>query len=84
MFIIVEEKIKDFQVEGGIIALDEQAKALIDILSTFESQRDGSLIQMIAAEKTIAAYKSEIDKKNPSISKYIESYVSEGKTEVRG
>lgn len=73
----VEEKIKTFQVEGGIIALDEQAKALIEMLTNFESQRDASLIEMIATEKTVNAYRDEINKQNPSISKYIESYASE-------
>jgi len=72
----VEEKLKDFQVEGGIIALDDQAKALIDILSTFEAQRDATFIEMVATERTINVYKAEIDKKNPTLSKYIENYAS--------
>ncbi len=75
----VEERIKKFQVEGGIIALDDQAKALIDMLSTFEAQRDSKFIEMIATENTIKAYKEQIDKQNPSISKYIESYATEPK-----
>ncbi len=75
----VEEKLKDFQVEGGIIALDDQARALIDILSTFEAQRDATYIEMVVAEKTIEVYKAEINKKNPTIGKYIESYATEPK-----
>lgn len=75
----VEEKIKSFQVDGGIIALDEQAKALIDMLSTFEAQRDAASIEMIATQKMASSYKSEIDRQNPSISKYIESYAAEPK-----
>ncbi len=70
----VEEKIKNFQVNGGIIALDEQAKALIDMLSTFESQRDANYIEMMATQKSIDAYKDEINRQNPRISKYIENY----------
>ncbi|MBU0472815.1 MAG: polysaccharide biosynthesis tyrosine autokinase [Bacteroidetes bacterium] len=77
--LVVEEKIKTFQIEGGIIALDEQAKALIDMLSTFEAQRDAALIEMIATNKQANAYKSEIDRQNPSISKYIASYATEPK-----
>lgn len=75
----IEEKLKVFQVEGGIIALDEQAKALIEILSTFEAKRDATYIEMVVAEKTIEVYKAEINKKNPTISKYIENYATEPK-----
>jgi len=75
----VEEKIKTFQVEGGIIALDEQAKALIDMLSTFESQRDAAAIEMMATEKMVNSYKTEINRLNPSISKYIESFATKPK-----
>lgn len=75
----IEEKIKVFQVEGGIIALDEQASALIDRLSTFEARRDATYIEMVVAEKNIELYKAEINKKNPTISKYIENYATEPK-----
>ena len=72
-----EEKIKDFQVEGGIIALDDQAKALIDRLSTFESKRDANFIELIATEKTVNAYKKELEKQNSTLSKYINNFATE-------
>ena len=75
--LLVEQKIEKFQEKGGIIALNEQARALIDMLSTFESQRDATEIEMITAEKNIEAYKKEINRKNPTITKYIESYAAE-------
>lgn len=70
----VEEKIKKFQVSGGIIALNEQAKALIDMLSTFQAKRDANYIEMMATQKSIDAYRNEIDRQNPRIGKYIENY----------
>ncbi len=75
--LFVEQKIEKFQEDGGIIALNEQARALIDMLSTFESQRDATEIEMISAKKNIEAYKKEISRKNPTIAKYIESYAAE-------
>ena len=75
----VEDRLKVFQVEGGIIALDEQASALIDRLSTFEAQRDATYIEMVVAEKTIEVYKAEINAKNPTIGTYIDSYATEPK-----
>jgi len=73
----VEEKMKRFQVEGRVIALDDQAKALIDVLSTFESQRDATSLELAQAEENIKQYKEEINKQNSSISKYIENYATE-------
>ncbi len=75
----VEERMKKFQEEGGVIALDDQAKALIDVLSTFEAQKDATYIEMTVAEKNIQQYKAEINRQNPTISKYIENYSSEPK-----
>lgn len=75
--LVVEEKMKKFQVEGRIIALDDQAKALIDILSTFEAQRDATSLELSQAEENIKQYKEEINKQNSSISKYIENYATE-------
>ncbi len=75
--LLVEQKIEKFQEDGGIIALNEQARALIDMLSTFESQRDATEIEMISAKKNIEAYKKEINRKNPTITKYIENYATE-------
>ncbi len=75
--LLVESKIKRFQEEGGIIALNEQARALIEILSTFEAQRDATEIEMIASGKKIEAYKKEINQQNPTITKYIENYAAE-------
>ncbi|VAX26426.1 Tyrosine-protein kinase [hydrothermal vent metagenome] len=75
--LVVEEKMKKFQVEGRIIALDDQAKALIDILSTFEAQRDATSLELSQAEENIKQYKEEMNKQNSSISKYIENYATE-------
>jgi len=75
--IAVEERMKRFQVEGRVIALDDQAKALIDILSTFEAQRDATSIELAQAEENIKQYKEEMNKQNSSISKYIENYATE-------
>ncbi|MEN8193411.1 MAG: polysaccharide biosynthesis tyrosine autokinase [Bacteroidota bacterium] len=75
----VEERMIEFQEEGRVIALDDRAKALIDILSSFEAQKDATYIEMTVAEKNIQQYKLEIDRKNPSISKYIDSYATEPK-----
>lgn len=74
---IAEEDLRRFQQQGGIFALDEQASALIEQLSTFEAQRNLAKIQLSASEKTLAAYKTELKKKDPQLSAYLESFASE-------
>lgn len=72
-----EENLTRFQEEGGIIAIDQQASALIDLLTNFESERDATIIEMTIAKQSLVEYKLEIDKKNPSITEYIENYATE-------
>ncbi|PJA96874.1 MAG: hypothetical protein CO129_04415 [Ignavibacteriales bacterium CG_4_9_14_3_um_filter_34_10] len=75
--ILAEEKLKNYQEKGGIIALDEQAKSLIAALSDFQSQRDASQIEVAMTQKALDQYKEELEKKNPSLTQYIESYAAE-------
>ena len=75
----VEERMKLFQEEGRVINLDERATALIEILSSFEAQKDITNIELTVAEKNIQQYRVELDKQNSSISKYIKSYAAEPK-----
>lgn len=75
--ILAEEKLKNYQEKGGIIALDEQAKALIDVLTEFQSQRDAAQIEASMTKETLKQYKDELEKKNPSLAQYIESYAAE-------
>lgn len=75
--LLAEEKLKNYQEKGGIIALDEQAKALIEILSEFQSQRDAAEIEASMTKETLSQYKEELEKKNPTLAQYIESYAAE-------
>ncbi len=72
-----EEDLRRFQQQGGVFALDQQANALITQLSSFEAQRNLAKIQLSAAEKTLLAYKSELKKKDPQLSAYLESFATE-------
>lgn len=74
---VAEEDLRRFQQQGGIFALDEQARTLIEQLSTFEAQRNLAKIQLSASEKTLAAYKTELKKKDPQLSAYLESFATE-------
>jgi uncharacterized protein involved in exopolysaccharide biosynthesis len=66
-----------FQNKEGIIAIDEQAIALIEQLSTFEAQRNAAQIELTMAEKNLNQYKEELRKQDSKLADYLESFASE-------
>ena len=74
---VAEDSLRDFQEKGGIIALDEQANALIDQLSQFEAKLNAAKIDYMASSNILKRYKSELEKQNPRMANYLESLTSE-------
>lgn len=72
-----EEKLRLFQQAGGIVELDEQAKAMIKDMSDFDAQKNSAAIDVKVAEKNLAQYKSELKKQDPRLVDYVESFVTE-------
>ncbi len=72
-----EEMLKSFQEKGGIVALDEQASALIGQLSTLQSQRDMQKIDYTSTEKVLQKYRDELKQRSPQITAYIEKAANE-------
>jgi capsular exopolysaccharide synthesis family protein len=74
---VAEETLRNYQEKGGIIALDEQATALIAQLSQFEAQRNAARIELLASEEILEQYKQELKKQDPRMADYLESLTSE-------
>ena len=72
-----EDSLRDFQERGGIIALDEQANALIDQLSQFEAKLNAAKIDYMASSNVLKQYKEELKKQDPRMANYLESLTSE-------
>ena len=72
-----EDSLRDFQERGGIIALDEQANALIDQLSQFEAKLNAAKIDYMASSNVLKQYKDELKKQDPRMANYLESLTSE-------
>ena len=72
-----EDSLRDFQERGGIIALDEQANALIDQLSQFEAKLNAAKIDCMASGNILKQYKDELKKQDPRMANYLESLTSE-------
>ncbi len=75
--LFAEEQLKNYQEERGVVDLTEQAKALIEQLTTFESQRNATKIDMTISKKSLDQYKEELEKQDPRIKDYLESFAAE-------
>ena len=71
-----EDTLKDFQERGGIIALDEQSKALINQLSQLDAQRDAAKIDLMTSTEVLNQSKNELNKQDPHLTEYLENQTS--------
>ncbi|MCX6149816.1 MAG: polysaccharide biosynthesis tyrosine autokinase [Ignavibacteriales bacterium] len=72
-----EDSLRNYQQKGGIIALDEQAKSLIDQLTNFEAQKNAANIELTVAKKNLTQYKDELLKQDPRLADYLQSFAAE-------
>lgn len=72
-----EDILRSYQERGGIIALDQQAQALIEQLSQFEAQKNAAKIELMASDEVLKQYKEELKKQDPRLAEYLESATSE-------
>lgn len=72
-----EDEIKEYQLKKGGVQLDRQAQLLIAKLSDFESQRNTAKINMSIAQEKLNRYKSQLEKKDPSVSNFLVNKTSE-------
>jgi capsular exopolysaccharide synthesis family protein len=73
----VEETLKNYQEQKGIVELPEQARALIDQSSDVQAKLNATKIDLTINEKTLGQYKEELKKRNPEITNYIENFATE-------
>lgn len=72
-----EDSLKRYQQKGGIIALDEQAKSLIEQLSAFEAQMNAANIDYSVSSKNLEQYRESLKKQDPRLADYLESFAAE-------
>ena len=72
-----EENLKDFQQQGGIVALDAQSTALINQLANLDAQRDAAKVDLLTSNEVLEQYKKEMSTKDPQLADYLESQVSQ-------
>lgn len=73
----VEDAIRDYQLKKGGVQLDRQAQLLITKLADFESQKNIAKVNMSIAQEKLNQYKTELEKKDPSVSNFLANKSSE-------
>jgi capsular exopolysaccharide synthesis family protein len=73
----VEETLKNYQEQRGIVQLPEQARVLIEQSSKFQADMNAAKIDLTVSDKTLTQLKDELKKRNPDISNYIENLATE-------
>ncbi len=64
---VAENQLQDYMQTQGIVSLDDEAKSLIDVMSTFQAQRDDVVIQLTSQQQVLEAYQAQLKKIEPSI-----------------
>ena len=73
----IEDQYKEYQTKGKALVLDEQATSLISTISELESRRNSVAIEMSISKEALDQYTAELEKKDLSVSKYLESKAGE-------
>jgi tyrosine-protein kinase Etk/Wzc len=72
-----ENAVSEFQQKNNVVVLDEQAKALVEQLSNFESQMKAAEIEAAAKQKALEEFKKQLAEKDKEIKKYVEGLSAE-------
>ncbi len=72
-----ENTLKDFQEQKGIVELSAQSQALIQQLTDFEAKLNAAKIDQTISEKNLKELMSELEKQDPRLNDYLESFAAE-------
>lgn len=73
----VEETLKNYQEQRGIVQLPDQARALIQESSDIQTKMNLTKIDMTISEKTLNQLKDELKKKGPDLTNYIDNLATQ-------
>jgi polysaccharide biosynthesis transport protein len=73
----VEDAIREYQLKKGGVQLDMQAQTLISKTAEFESQKNIAKVNMSIAKERLNQLKSELEKRDPSVSNFLANKSSE-------
>ena len=65
---VAENSLQSYMQSEGIVSLDDESKQLIDVMSTFEAQRDDVIIAEKSDQQILQSYRDQLAKIEPSLS----------------
>lgn len=72
-----EASLQDYQQQGGVIFLDEQAKNLVEQISTFEAEKNATDVELKSKQKAYDEIKNELKKIDIGVTDYVEGQLSQ-------
>ena len=72
-----EAALQDYQQRGGVIFLDDQAKNLVDQISTFEADKNASEVELASKKEAYNEIRKELEKIDKSLLDYVEGQTTE-------
>lgn len=72
-----EASLQDFQQKGGIMFLDEQAKNLVNQITSFEAAKNAAEVDVLSLERALSEVKDEIEKVDKSLISYLDGEISQ-------
>jgi len=73
----VEKGLQNYQQKEGIVSLDEESRALIEQLSTFEAKLNEATIELQSSEKVLESYKRQLAEQEPNLAKNISDAIAD-------
>ncbi|MCI0472278.1 MAG: Wzz/FepE/Etk N-terminal domain-containing protein, partial [Ignavibacteria bacterium] len=67
-----EAALQDYQQKGGIMFLDDQAKKVVDELSTYQAEKNATEVDLYSKQKAYSEIRSELSRVDRSVIDYIE------------
>ena len=68
---ISEEQMRDFMSEEGLVAIDEQTRQFIQVLTRLETEYSTAQVERVAAERAIENYRQELEDIRPGLGEQI-------------
>jgi len=75
--LLSENKLQAYQEKEGIIELSEQATALIQQITDIQTKMNEAQMNMVIAEKSVAALSSQLKQQNPKLKAYLDNFATE-------
>ncbi len=72
-----EGAMQDYQQRGGILFLDDQAKKVVEELSTYQSEKSATEVLLFAKQKASNEIRSELSRVDRSVLDYIDGQMNE-------